>query len=505
MRFGIIEAAPAGAQVDLLAVFTAEDGADAPGLAALDAAAGGVVSKLCGLGDLQGRAGEVRVLYPTGLGAPRLALVGVGALEALQAEGLRKAVGAAVKVARDRGAARLGFALPASITDAFPGGPRCAARTVLDAAALAAYTFEGYRTPDADDASPNAALPAEVSIVAGAGSVELKGEAERAAAVAAGLATARDLGNLPANDGTPAAIVDRARAMAGDVGLGVEVLEPADMERLGMGALLGVTRGSENPAQLLLLEHAPAAAGGAPVVLVGKGVTFDTGGISIKGSANLEEMKFDMCGAAAVIGAMETVARLGLGVRVVGVTPLVENMPDGRAYRPGDILRCYGGKTVEVISTDAEGRLILIDALAYAARRYAPSAMVDLATLTGACVIALGDKFAGLFARDEGLAVALRAAGEAAGDPLWPMPQDPRFDEQLKSPYADLKNTGGRPGGACTAARFLSRFVPDEIPWAHIDVAGTAWSTETGAYRCEGATGFGVRLLVGWLESLARA
>ncbi|GIW70543.1 MAG: putative cytosol aminopeptidase [Planctomycetota bacterium] len=484
-------------------------------LVALDRRAGGAIAAAHARDDFRGLGGERLLLYPQGLRAPRLLLVGVGEVARVRAELVREAIGAAVQQARALGVERLGFVLVPGVAGRLGEDAPGAARAALEAAALAGYRFEAYRTRrEGGERARDPNLPRAFTAVVPPGSdagAAAQGarpaaleRAERAArAVAAGLATARELGNLPSNHGTPAAIAERAVSLAGSLGLGTEVLERDDMERLGMGALLAVARGAANPPKLLVLEHRPAGVAGPPVVLVGKGVTFDTGGISIKPSERLEEMKFDKCGAAAVIGTLEAVARLELALPVVGVAPLVENMPDGAAYRPGDVLWSHAGPSIEVISTDAEGRLVLVDALAWAAERWQPAALVDVATLTGACVIALGDRYAGLFAREPELGAALRRAGEASGEPVWPLPLDPAYDERLKSSCADLKNSGGRPAGACTAARFLARFVPERFAWAHLDIAGVAWRSEEKDHRGAGATGFGVRLLTRWLEERA--
>ncbi|RME74469.1 MAG: leucyl aminopeptidase [Planctomycetota bacterium] len=502
MRWEVIGDAPEAAQRDLVAVLIARGQtlAEDPVLRGLEAASGGALSRAQALGDLTGKRKEQRLLYPEGLGAPRLACLGLGKREAIEPETLREAGAQALRLARELGVRTLGIAVSASAADAVAGGADEAGRLVLEGAALAAFRYEVYRSPDPEGERPDPTRPEAVALLG----TQPTSLAERIDAIARGLATARELGNVPANDGTPRVIAERATALADAVGLGCEVLEPDDLERAGLHALLAVGQGSANAPRLVVLEHAPEGCGDEPpLVVVGKGVTFDTGGISIKPSKGLEEMKYDKCGAAAVIGALEAIARAGLRRRVIGVAALVENMPDGAAYRPGDILRTYGGKTVEVISTDAEGRLVLIDALAYAADRYRPAALVDLATLTGACMIALGNRYAGLFARDEALGEALRAAGETAGDRLWPLPVDAGYDRQLESPHADLKNSGGRLAGAITAARFLAAFVPDALPWAHIDIAGTAWSTEGEGVYDKGATGFGVRLLFSWVEAQA--
>jgi leucyl aminopeptidase len=289
--------------------------------------------------------------------------------------------------------------------------------------------------------------------------------------------------------------------MAASVGLRCTVLGEAEMAALKMNILLAVSRGSSHEAQMIVLEHAPAGHGDeAPLVLVGKGITFDTGGISIKPSERMEEMKHDMSGAAAVIGAMEAIGRLQVPRRVIGVAACVENMPDGNAFRPGDILVGMTGKSTEILSTDAEGRLILADTLGYVAR-FTPKAVVDLATLTGAIGVALGQQAAGLFSNDSALQNALLAAAEGSGERLWPMPMWDEYMEAIKGDLAEVKNTGGRAGGVSTSAKFIEHFT-EGYPWAHLDIANVAWSgSEKDATTPKGATGFGVRLLVQWVEA----
>jgi leucyl aminopeptidase len=305
---------------------------------------------------------------------------------------------------------------------------------------------------------------------------------------------ARAFANEPSNDLTPRVFADRAAAMAKAAGLAVEVLDEKQIEQLGMGLLLGVARGSLEPPRLLVLKHEPREAPASPVLgLIGKGITFDTGGISIKPADNMDRMKDDMAGGAAVLGATIAAARLGAPIRIVTVIPMTENMPSGTAVKPGDILRSAEGKTVEVLNTDAEGRLILGDGLWYA-RRLGATHLVDVATLTGACIVALGKTTTGLFGRPDGWVQAVLRASERAGDRSWPMPTFPDYFEQLKSEIADFSNTGGRPGGAITAALFIKEFAAD-LPWAHLDVAGTAWAEDAKPYQPKGATGVAVRTL----------
>jgi leucyl aminopeptidase len=307
------------------------------------------------------------------------------------------------------------------------------------------------------------------------------------------MALAKDLGNLPPNVCTPTYLASQARELAKRYRMKVTVLERADMERLGMHTLLSVAQGSAQPPKFITIEHHGGPKKNKPVVLVGKGITFDTGGISLKPGAEMDEMKFDMCGAASVLGTMKAVGEMRLPVNVIGVIPTTENMPGGRATRPGDIVKSLSGQTVEILNTDAEGRLILCDALTYV-ERFEPAAVIDIATLTGACVIALGHVATGLFANDEAIAREVTAAGETAYDRVWHMPLWDDYQEQLRSNFADFANIGGRPAGAVTAACFLARFTK-RLRWAHLDIAGTAWKSG----REKGATGRPVPLLTQFL------
>ncbi len=305
---------------------------------------------------------------------------------------------------------------------------------------------------------------------------------------------ARALSNEPSNVLTPRVFADRAAQIARDAGLQVEVLDEKAIERLGMGLLLGVARGSVEPPRVIVMKHEPPQAPRSPVLgLVGKGITFDTGGISIKPADGMERMKDDMAGGAAVVCAMRAIALLGAPIRVVGVVPMTENMPGGRALKPGDVLTGASGTTVEVINTDAEGRLILGDGLWYA-REMGATHLVDVATLTGACMVALGKVASGLFGQPDEWVTAVRSTSQRAGDRCWPLPLYDEYAEQLRSEIADIVNSGGRPAGACTAAMFLREFAGG-LPWAHLDIAGTAWSDEAKPYQPKGATGVAVRTL----------
>jgi leucyl aminopeptidase len=313
--------------------------------------------------------------------------------------------------------------------------------------------------------------------------------------VVEGVSLTRELVTEPANIIYPETFVERVRASLEGSGLELEVLDRAAMEKLGMGALLGVAQGSVREARLLILKWNGGGQGGQPTAFVGKGVTFDTGGISIKPAAGMEAMKWDMGGAGAVVGAMKALALRKAKANIVGICGLVENMPGGNAQRPGDVVTTMSGQTVEVINTDAEGRLVLGDAITYVQRNYKPGTIIDLATLTGAILVSLGHEWAGLFSNSEELAAKLQEAGAESGDKLWRMPMAESFDRLIDSPIADMKNVGPREGGSITAAQFIQRFVENGVKWAHVDMAGKAWSDKAGPTYDKGATGYGVRLL----------
>jgi leucyl aminopeptidase len=361
---------------------------------------------------------------------------------------------------------------------------------LLLAARLRAWRHDAYRTKLSDDQKPSLAEIAVVGAPDGAAAAW-----ERENALAEGIEFARQLVTEPANIIYPESFVARCHDRMGGTGLTLRVLDDVQMRELGMGALLGVAQGSERPARLLALEWLGGAASDKPVAFVGKGVTFDTGGISIKPAAGMEDMKWDMGGAAAVAGTMLALARRKARANVIGVCGLVENMPDAKAQRPGDVVTSMSGQTIEVINTDAEGRLVLCDALTWVQREYAPAAIVDLATLTGAIIAALGNEYGGLFANDEDLAAKLTAAGLASGDKLWRFPMGSTYDKMLDSPIADMKNIGSRYAGSITAAQFLQRFIDKGTPWAHLDIAGMVWADKPGQTWDKGATGYGVRLL----------
>ncbi|MCP1469007.1 leucyl aminopeptidase [Sphingobium sp. OAS761] len=371
----------------------------------------------------------------------------------------------------------------------FPGGASGeAAARLAYGALLRSWRIDSYRTRLSEKAKPTLGTVTIVSADAGAAWARLS-------AVAAGVAFTRELVSEPANILYPESFVERCRPLE-QMGIKITVLDRAAMEKLGMGALLGVAQGSVREARLLAMEwDGTGGASTKPVVFVGKGVTFDTGGISLKPGAGMEDMKWDMGGAGAVAGAMKALAGRKAKAHVVGICGLVENMPDGNAQRPGDIVTSMSGQTIEVLNTDAEGRLVLCDALTWAQQTYHPDIIVDLATLTGAMIVSLGSEYAGIFSNDDGLADDLIAAGKAAGDPLWRFPLSDAYDKLLDSPIADMKNIGPRFAGSITAAQFLKRFVDDGVKWAHLDIAGMVWADKPGAVWDKGATGYGVRLL----------
>jgi leucyl aminopeptidase len=361
---------------------------------------------------------------------------------------------------------------------------------LLLGARLRAWRFDVYRTKQSDDKKPSLA---EITVIGAPEGTAAQWSTEEA--VAAGVELTRELVTEPANVIYPESFVERVRARVEGTGLEIRVLGEDEMYELGMGSLLGVAQGSARPPQLLVMEWKGGDAGTKPIAFVGKGVTFDTGGISLKPAAGMEDMKWDMGGAGAVAGTMLALASRKAKANVIGVCGLVENMPDANAQRPGDVVTSMSGQTIEVINTDAEGRLVLCDALTWVQREFAPTRIVDLATLTGAIIASLAHEYAGLFSNDDALAADLSAAGDAEGERLWRFPMGPAYDKMIDSPIADMKNIGGRFGGSITAAQFLKRFIENDTPWAHLDIAGMVWADKPGATWDKGATGYGVRLL----------
>jgi leucyl aminopeptidase len=453
-----------------------------PAAQRLDKAAGGALRKA--LGDLPGKAGSTLLLRALpGIAAERVLLVSLGARGELGQRAFRDAVRGAATALRELGAREAVLHL----VDVRVGSQSLAwnLRHAVLGLREAFYRFDQLKTQKkpAAPALQHVVLP----LVKNA---PLQQALAEAVATADGVDFARTLGNLPPNLCTPSYLAEEARKLARQFKLGIEVLERRDMEKLGMGALIAVTQGSAQPPKLIVLRYNGAAKSRKPLALVGKGITFDTGGISLKPGGDMDEMKFDMSGAGSVLGTLRALAGMKAPVNVVGVIPTCENMPGGRATRPGDIVTTMSGQTVEILNTDAEGRLILCDALTYA-ERFEPDAVVDIATLTGACVIALGHVVSGLFANDQKLADEIAAAGEDAWDRVWQLPLHEDYQEQLRSNFADMANIGGRPAGSITAASYLARFTRKQR-WAHLDIAGTAWKSG----REKGSTGRPVPLLV---------
>ena len=458
----------------------------------LDLASNGTVREVVRRGDMEGKLGSTLLLYRVpGVAAERVLLVGLGDEAALREREYCEAARAAVKAAQETGARSATMCF----TEIRIGRRDSAwkARQVALVAAECAYRFEYMKSKKSD---PRPLVNIELLAAARDASAVALG-LRQGEAIGTGVSLAKDLGNLPSNVCTPTYLAEQARKIARECKLEIEVLERKDMEKLGMGSLLSVAQGSRQPPKLIVLNYAGGPKKARPVVLVGKGITFDTGGISLKPSPEMDEMKFDMCGAASVLGTLHACAAMKLRLNVVGIIPTTENMPGGAATKPGDIVTSMSGQTIEVLNTDAEGRLILCDALTYA-ERFEPEAVVDIATLTGACVIALGHVASGLYSNKEALARELLAAGDEAYDRAWHMPLWDDYQEQLKSNFADMANIGGRPGGSVTAACFLSRFAK-KFDWAHLDIAGTAWKSG----KDKGSTGRPVALLTSFLMKRA--
>ena len=475
---------------DVVAVM-ATDGGELLGAGkALDTAAGGRIAKAMKAASFKGGAGQVTdILAPDGVDFARVLVIGVGKPDAADGMAVERWAGHAVKRVLTSGAEKLVLQ-----PDALPSVSKAEAGShAAMGARLAAYRFDTYRTKLKPDQKPSLTT-VEISMD---GPAAAKARAEKDAAIVEGVFFARDLVSEPPNVLYPESFAERLRDLE-TIGCEVDILEPETMERLGMGALLGVAMGSSRPGRLVSIKWNGGSKGAKPVALVGKGVTFDTVGISLKPGAGMDEMKGDMGGAAAVAGAMKAIALRKAKANVVGVVALVENMPGSNAQRPGDIVTTMSGQTIEVLNTDAEGRLILADAVWYAQDKFEPSALIDLATLTGAVIIALGNENAGMFSNDEDLAHAISAAGQTEGEPVWRLPLSAAYDKLIDTPNADMKNIAGKPvAGSIVGAQFVKRFIKDGLPWAHLDIAGTAW--KSGPYEDPlspaWATGYGVRLL----------
>ncbi|MBK8318280.1 MAG: leucyl aminopeptidase [Betaproteobacteria bacterium] len=460
----------------------------------LDNASDGYISEILRRGDMEGKAGTTLLLQKVpGTLCERVLLVGLGKEKDFREKEFCNAVRTAVKTLNETGA----FDASIFLTE-LAVKKRSVAWRIRQTAMIAldaTYKFDQFKSKKDEVRRPLRKLTLGVER---RNELALSEEAlNQGIAIAQGMALAKTLGNLPPNICHPSYLAEQAQAMAAEFKLGCEILDTADMEKLGMHSLLSVARGAHQPPKLIVLSYKGAKASEKPIVLVGKGVTFDTGGISLKPAAEMDEMKYDMCGAAGVLGTMQAVARMQLPINLTVIVPATENMPGGNASRPGDIVTSMSGQTIEILNTDAEGRLILCDALTYA-ERFEPDTVIDVATLTGACVVALGGVASGLFANKDSLAHELLDAGNEAHDRAWHMPLWDDYQELLKSPFADMGNIGGRWGGAITAACFLSRFTK-KYDWAHLDIAGTAW--KSGAEK--GATGRPVPLLTHYLMQRA--
>jgi leucyl aminopeptidase len=476
-------------ETDALVTYAFEQEKPADKFAQLDEATGGALSKLSASGELTGKMLESTLLYyPQGLAAQRLYILGAGKKEKFGATELRRLAGAAVRSLKSRQVKRLTFLVRENDRN------EAAAEAVVEGLILANFDSDKYKT----DKKPGN----EITLAALAGwdeasRADAERGLERGRVIAESQNFARELGNEPSNRLTPRMLAERAEAMAKAAGLSVEILDEKKIAELKMGALLSVAQGSAEPPRMIVITYTPEKLNpGAPVLgLVGKAITFDTGGISIKPANDMEKMKYDMCGGAAMIGAMRAIASLKPSCKIIAVVPSSENMPGGRAQKPGDVQIAMSGKSIEVINTDAEGRLILADGIAYA-KQLGCTHLIDAATLTGAVVVALANVNVGVFGSDQAFTDQLLASSKAAGEKMWQLPVDDDYREMIKSGIADIQNVGSsKGGGAITAAMFLKEFTGD-TPWIHLDIAGTAWQDDVKPWSAKGATGVGVRTLV---------
>lgn len=473
-----------------LVVVNLFEGVTAPGggTGAVDRALNGQISDAIAAGDFAGKLNETLYLYTQGaLAARRVLIIGLGKQEDFTLDRARQVAAKAARTGRDLGAK----GIASIVHGAGIGGldPADAARAAAEGTVLGLYRYQRYKSEDDDKALDSVTFveadPGKLDAIAqGVDDGIALGEAQN---------FVRDLATTPGSDLPPAALAEAASAMAQDFGLQCTILGPEEIAAENMNVILGVSRGSDQPCRFIALEYTPDESTDQTIVLVGKGITFDTGGLNLKPGDSMRHMESDMAGGAGVLGAMRLVGHFKPDVRVVGLVPASENMPGGNAFKPGDVLRAANGKTIEIDNTDAEGRLVLADALCYA-QRYNPSAIIDMATLTGAVIVALGQHAAGLMTNHAGLAEKVRAAGEHTGERVWELPLWPEYEEQVKSPIADVKNTGGRAAGSITGAALLKLFV-DEKPWVHLDIAGVDFTDLDRPYIPKGSSGFGARLL----------
>jgi leucyl aminopeptidase len=497
MNVSVVVAPLEAVETPALAVAVTKQGKVLPApLAALDARSGGLLGPLFAAGEFGGARDEVALVHTAGLPARRVLLVGMGKAEDITRSSLRRAAAVAARRSRALGAGALAFAAPAEFR---PGvGAADLGQVAVEGVEQGAWFFDELKSANGDDKKPP--LTALTVLAVPGEEAEVRRGADVGVAVAAGHGLARRLQFLPPNQCTPTFLAETAAGLGRTYGFAVTVLDRAAIAAEGMGALLAVNQGSATEPRFIVLEY-KGAGETAPVALVGKGVTFDTGGISIKPAQAMEEMKYDMSGAAAVLGAMEMVGRLRPRLNVVALIPSTDNMPGGRAVRPSDVVKAHSGKTIEIVNTDAEGRLILADALSYV-RRFKPAAVLDAATLTGGVIMALGHAVSAVMGNDEALVEEVRRAGERSGERVWPLPMHDEYRELNKSDIADVKNSGGRPAQSITAGWFLREFV-NGYAWAHLDVAGTAYSGSDTPPLAKGPAGVPMRLFAEFL--LARA
>jgi leucyl aminopeptidase len=501
-----------GFQTPMLAVFAVDiaSGKDAEPLLALLTTSDSVTnaaSKVLASGEFSAKAGETLLLHaPNGLKAERLLIVGIGKAKTLSVDEVRKGAGAAVRFAKPRGIREMAIAFPEdhALSDEHLDSLPCelTARALVEGAVLAEVDYDTYRSERKDLSVHSLVVIAKESEKAT--TQETRKGFDEGLIVAAAQNFARSLVNEPGNVLTPTVLGERAKTMCAEVGLKCEVYSTAKLQELKMGAFAAVAQGSAEPPALIVMTYEPGLKKGdtnSPVIgLVGKGITFDTGGISIKPADGMEKMKYDMAGAGAMIGAMRAIAELKPKVKVIGVVCSAENMPDGKAFKPGDVVTAMSGKTIEIVNTDAEGRLVLADGLHYA-KTLGCTHLIDAATLTGACVVALGALNVGLFSNDEGAWQQFQAATKISGERYWRLPCTDDYKDQIKSQIADIMNTGKtRQGGAISAAMFLKEFVGD-TPWIHLDIAGCAWNDESKPWVANGPTGIGVRSILEWVRS----
>lgn len=490
MEFSIKSGSPEKLRTGALVVGVFESCKPGASAAALDAASKGRIAEVLASGDLDGKAGSTLLLHKLpGVAADRILLVGLGKEKDFGLKEFRDAVAASVRALRDTGAA------DAVITLAEQAPRKLGnAGALRQSAIVALEVLYRYASPVGEAKESSRALAAiDFTINKKIIPPSCKEALGQGVAIGHGMSLTRTLGNLPPNICTPTYLAEQALELGTRSGIKVTVLDRPELEKLGMGSFLSVSDGSRQPPKFIVMEYRGGKKNDAPVVLVGKGITFDTGGISLKPGEGMDEMKYDMCGAASVLGTFQALAAMKLSLNVVGLIPTTENMPGGAATRPGDVVKSMSGQTIEILNTDAEGRLILCDALTYA-ERYDPACVVDIATLTGACIIALGHVTSGLMANDDALADELLAAGQSSWDRAWRLPIWDDYQEQLKSNFADMGNIGGRPAGSITAACFLARFAK-KYKWAHLDIAGTAWKSG----KDKGGTGRPVPLLTHFL------